>query len=158
MALLNNFLQEPEFECIFHPAWGKQFVPRSSSGSYQGVRQFILVLEVFRTEDLSAHSLACFTCNLIQLGTIFFLPYYVSCSAKKKKKDPNTLMKYCERKVFLQEKLLLKFTQPVSLRIAPACSFPGTWSMRCCFDVTVWIHFTLEPVIVENSGKCCFSE
>lgn len=90
MALLNNFLQEPEFECIFHPAWGKQFVPRSSSGSYQGVRQFILVLEVFRTEDLSAHSLACFTCNLIQLGTIFFLPYYVSCSAKKKKRSQHS--------------------------------------------------------------------
>ena len=54
MTLLNNFLQEPEFECIFHPAWGKQFVPISSSGSYQGVMQFILVLkfsELCRTKD-----------------------------------------------------------------------------------------------------------
>lgn len=129
MALLNNFLQEPEFECIFHPAWGKQFVPRSSSGSYQGVMQFILVLEVFRTEDLSAHSLACFTRNLIQLGTIFFLSSYVSLVQK----NPNSLMKYCERKFFLEEKLLLKFTQPVSLRIAPALSLPGTWNLLCWF-------------------------
>lgn len=56
MTLLNNFLQEPEFECIFHPAWGKQFVPISSSGSYQGVMQFILVLKfskLCRTKDTS---------------------------------------------------------------------------------------------------------
>lgn len=66
-------------------------------------------------------------------------------------------MKYCERKVFLEEKLFLKFTQPVSLRIAPALSFSGTWSLLCCFlktDVTVWIHFPWSLwlwKIVENA-------
>lgn len=54
MTLLNNFLQEPEFECVFHPAWGKQFVPVNSSGSYQGGMQFIFVLKfskLCRTKD-----------------------------------------------------------------------------------------------------------
>lgn len=54
MAPLNNFLQEPAFECIFHPAWGKQFVPVSSSGSYRGVMQFIFVSkfsELCRTKE-----------------------------------------------------------------------------------------------------------
>lgn len=54
MALLNNFLQEPAFECIFHPAWGKQFVPVSSSASYQGDMQFIFVSkfsELCRTKE-----------------------------------------------------------------------------------------------------------
>lgn len=59
MTLLNNFFQEPWFECIFHPAWGKQFVPLSCGGSYQGVMQFIFVLKfskLSKTED----TLACF--------------------------------------------------------------------------------------------------
>lgn len=57
MTLLNNFLQEPEFECIFHPAWGKQFVPISSNGSYRGAMQFIFVLKfskLCRTKDTLA--------------------------------------------------------------------------------------------------------
>lgn len=68
-------------------------------------------------------------------------------------------MKYCERKVFLEEKLLLKFIQPVSLRIAPALSFPGTWSLLCWF-LKNWCYcvnpLSMESVIVENSGKCFF--
>lgn len=66
--------------------------------------------------------LHCFTSNLIQLGNIFLLLYYVSSSEKKN----NPLMKYCERKVFSEEKLLLRFILLASSRICQTLSFPST--------------------------------
>lgn len=94
MTLLNNFLQEPEFECIFHPAWGKQFVPISSSGSYQGVMQFIFVLKfskLYRTKGI----LTCVVPLVIwsNCHAAFSSPqfYYVGRG--------EAFMKYCDKKI-----------------------------------------------------------
>lgn len=70
--------------------------------------------------------LHCFTSNLIQLGAIFLLLYYVSSSEGKRKIKPptnNPLMKYCERKVFLEVKVLLTFRPPASSGISQILSF-----------------------------------